>query len=152
VVEDGQWAWRTRFDHLGWHFVPTRDTDLIFQALDGYTLMEGYAGPLVEIDFWSAFLLASRAWGPHRASLRFDAFGATDRDGLADDPNQEHGHAWTAAYFYTLELRSTEARGGWRFGVELLSVDSDRPARRLFGEPAAQRETTAQLVVQWRWR
>ncbi|MEO8505092.1 MAG: hypothetical protein ABI609_14425 [Acidobacteriota bacterium] len=150
VVKDGQWTWRTRFGHLSWHWRPSEQIDILAQALDGDTEMDGFTGPLVHAKFWAAYLLASRTWGPHRLSVRIDGFGIADADSTPDDPNQEHGAAVTAAYFFLLS-NAVERRGNWRFGLELLSIRSDRPARRLLREPARGRETSAQLTAQWRF-
>ncbi len=144
----GQWAWRTRFDHLGWHLRLPGDNEAITQLVRGDTEMEGFAMPFVYADYQAAFLLLSHAWGRQRASLRYDAFWVHDRDHVAGDPNQEDGHAWTAAWF--LEGPHT-ARGSWRAGVEALEVLSWRPARTILGARAQQRERSLQLVGEWRF-
>jgi hypothetical protein len=151
VVEDGQWAWRTRFDHLGWHWQPTPNLDLVVQALAGETRMDGFTGPLVDVEFRSAFVLVSHTWRRHRASLRYDSFEVDDRDAIPDDPNDENGHAWTAAYFFTPQPIRQPTHGEWRLVAELLRLDSERPARRLLGGESQRTETTLQLALQWRY-
>lgn len=149
-VKDGQWAWRTRFDHLGGQLHLAPGTDLLAQLLRGDTEMYGAAEPLVNARFWAAYVLVSRAWGAHRLSVRADAFGVADEDTTAGDPNQEHGHAWTVAYFFSLPGGAPRG-GSWRVGFEVLSVASDRPARRLLGGASRRRETSAQLSAELRF-
>lgn len=91
----------------------------------------------------------SRAWGRHRLSARGDWWSVKDEDTTPDDPNQEHGRAVTAAYFFTPAPESS--LDGWRLGLELRSLDSDRPARRLVAEDSSRRETTAEATLQWRF-
>ena len=147
VVEGGQWVWRTRFDHLGWQIVLPDGADLLVQGLYGDTRMDGGDGPLVYSDFAAAYALWSRAWGRHRWSGRADLWSVSDEDTSPNDPNQEHGHAFTAAYFYTPPPISRF--GGWRAGLELRSLESDRPARRILGDDSRRSETTLEGTLQW---
>ncbi len=149
VVEGGQWSWRTRFDHLGWQLRLPAESDLLLQVLRGDTRMDGFTSPLVYDSFTAAYVLWSRAWNRHRWSARADFWSVRDEDTTPDDPNQEHGRAWTAAYFYSPPPMSR--LGGWRVGVELRSLESDRPARRLLGEGSRRREDTGELTLQWRF-
>jgi hypothetical protein len=142
-----QWAWRTEFDHAGWQLRLPGDVELIAQYAWGSTEMDGYTGPLVYADFDAGFLLLSRAFGRQRLSARYDDFAVSDQDTTPDDPNAEHGHAWTLAWF----LQAGDWAGGhWRVGAEGLQVDSWRPARRLLGDAPSQRERQLQLVLEWR--
>jgi hypothetical protein len=148
ALEDGQWAWRTRFWHLGWQLRGPGGSDVILQVLDGDTEMAGFTGTLVYTGFRSAALLVSRSWRENRVSLRYDDFEVEDEDTIPDDPNGEDGHAWTLAWLYS--RGAVGPWGGWRLGVELLSVDSSRPAREIFGEPADRSEQIVQLSLGWR--
>jgi hypothetical protein len=149
VVQGGQWAWRTRFDHLAWHWRPAAGTDVLVQALLGDTEMDGFTGPLVDARFWAAYALASRELGRHRWSARIDVFGVRDDDSTPDDPNEEHGTGATAAYFYRLSAGRFGAE--WRLGGELSLIRSARPARRLVGDAEERTETAAQLSAQLRF-
>jgi len=151
VIGGGQWAWHTEFDHIGWRLRPRAGTEIIVQALSGDTEMDGFTGPLVYVEFQAASVLLSGVHGAHRASLRVDLFSVTDEDTTLDDPNAEHGRAWTVAYFYAPEGRLQPRYGSWRFGLELLRIDSDRSARRLFGEPARRSENSLQASFAWRF-
>jgi hypothetical protein len=145
VLGGGQWAWRTRFDHLGARISPAPGLDFLFQALGGDTEMDGFVGPLVYAKYWAAYTLASVERGPWRTSARLDVFGVRDEDTTPNDPNQEHGGALTLAYFHSRVLPF----GTLRIGGEIASVRSARPARRLVGLAERQTETTGQLSLQW---
>jgi hypothetical protein len=149
VVEGGQWAWLTRFDHVGLHLRPLRRFDVVAQALEGDTRMDGFTGPLVDVEFRSAFVLGSHTWRRHRISLRYDTFEVDDRDATPDDPNGESGQAWTAAYFFTPQPIRQPSRGRLELGAELLQVSSERPARALLRGDVQRTETTAQLALRW---
>ena len=64
-------------------------------------------------------------------------FEIADDDLIADDPNNESGNAWTAAYV----LRPFEKQ---RLTLELLHVQSNRPARVGLGVPSHANETVLQ--------
>lgn len=149
VVEGGQWCWHTQFEHLGWQLRLADGSEVLAQALHGDTEMDGFEGPLVYAKFEAAYLLWSRAWGRHRVSARADFWAVRDTDTTPNDPNQEHGRALSGAYFYEPPARSRF--GGWRAGLELRALESDRPARRLFGGPAHRREDTVELSLGWRF-
>jgi hypothetical protein len=148
VARHGQWVWRTEFDHLGWHLRLPSGSEAIAQWIEGETEMDGFDQPFVYADFGAWFVLLTHGWGRQRASLRYDDFWVDDEDAIAGDPNDEDGHAWTAAWF----LDGRRGRwGGWRLGVEALRVESWRPAREILGERARRREESLQLVGEWRF-
>ncbi len=93
-------------------------------------------GPIVYPEYWSAYLLVSKAWGRHRLSLRLDQFGADDEDRFPDI-NSEHGVALTAAYIF----RPVDNH---RLTLEVLHVDSRRRERAFLGLPAKAHETQIQ--------
>jgi hypothetical protein len=152
VVEDGQWAWWTRFDRLGWQWKPTPAVDVVAQALAGSTRMDGFDGPLVDNEYEAWSLLVSFARGAHRGSLRYDRFSVDDLDATPDDPNDEEGDAWTATWFFSPPPRWVGwlPAGALRLVAELLRVESRREARAIFGEPPSSDETQLQLALQWR--
>jgi hypothetical protein len=153
VVEGGQWAWLTKFDRLGWQWKPTGRTDLVAQALVGSTRMDGFDGPLVYNDFRALSVLVSHAWTVHRASLRYDRFSVDDQDSTPDDPNDEDGEAWTAAWIFAPRARwlSRLPAGAMYLSTELLHVESRREARVLLGDPPSTSETQVLVAVQWRF-
>ncbi len=137
----GQWAWDTSFNHAGLAWRQDGYT-VLAQAMSGRTIM-GYV-PFHDLvaDFRSWYVLASRQYGPHRFSLRYDRFWVTDRDGKAGDPNGEYGKALAAGWNWTFR-RDMDA------GLEWLRQDSDREARALVGLPEEQREDLWQGRVRW---
>ena len=153
VVENGQWAWLTRFDRVGWHFRVTRRTEVIAQALAGTTRMDGFEGPLVDNSFAAGSLLLTHGRERHRVSLRYDRFRVEDDDQTPLDPNEESGFAATGAYFYAPPAHWFPwlARGNLHWGGEILFVESRREARALLGDEELERETSVQMAVQWRY-
>lgn len=143
-VRGGQYAWRTRFDHLGAQLEMPGHVGLIVQWMHGDTAMGPWIGSayLVDADFESWFALATRTFGRQRLSLRYDAFDVVDNDGTTADDNGERGHAWSVAYRVrrspTLEL-----------AVEWQRITTERPAWAYFGMPirAAEQLLTLQLGV-----
>jgi hypothetical protein len=60
-------------------------------------------------NFWSEFLLASWSYGPNRLTGRYDRFDVTQLASAEDDDEvyNDHGHAWTFAYWNPAILRRT---------------------------------------------
>ncbi|MBK9965213.1 MAG: hypothetical protein IPP07_10085 [Holophagales bacterium] len=143
AFEDGQYAWKTRFAAVGATLRPSRSVEVVGQFLDGWTVM----GPEEAVDayFRTWYLLASATRGPHRLSVRYDWFRVLDEDRFGVvDPNDEEGDAWTVAWSLEVDRRTTIL-------LELLSVDSTRPARALVGLPERARETLVQVGVRGRF-
>lgn len=143
ALEDGQYAWKTRFAAVGAKLQLGRGVEVLGQLLDGWTAM----GPEEAVDAYyrTWYLLASATRGPHRFSVRYDWFRIQDEDRYGvTDPNEENGDAWTMAWSVELDRRTTVL-------LELLSVDSTRPARALVGLPERARETLVQVGVRGRF-
>jgi hypothetical protein len=144
VVEDLQWAWRTRFYHIGVKWRLTDDYELIAQALLGDTLMQNRSGTtdLVNNDYDSAFVMLSKKSGSHRISGRLETFAVTDNDAIAVDNNEEDGKSVTLNYTYRFEKN-------WFAHTEFNWVDSDRPSRTGLDHP--QRLIERQLLLGLRY-
>lgn len=140
VNEDVQWAWTTRFAHLGLKWRLPADLELLAQYLAGDTLMVSPTSrrDLVYNDFHSAYLMLSRPFGPHRLSARVEEFAVIDRDRMAVDDNDEYGRAATLSYGYRLSRR-------WFLQAEYSWLRSRRPSRSEHGEPPALIERQWQL-------
>lgn len=146
VFDGQQYAWKTRFSSLAAH-VTVRGFELLAQHLHGRTIMgrtpEGQ--PRVDCDFWTRFGMGSLSLGRHRLSVRYDEFYVEDDDAFVEqDPNEEHGHAWTAAYSF----RTGEKH---RLAVEALQVDSHRGVRAQMGLPEHAQETLVQASFRVRF-
>jgi hypothetical protein len=141
---NGQWGWRTRFHSIGAQFELPFQIGLIAQALRGDTCTWEipYYGDVVDADYDSEFVMLTRAFGAHRASVRYDQFAIHDRDVVPIDPNGEDGSAWTLSY--KLELGSH-----WHATAELLRIESERPARTLRGLPDSATENVLYFTLGW---
>ncbi|QUD87190.1 hypothetical protein [Phenylobacterium montanum] len=135
-----QWAWDTRFLGLGATFAIDDNTRLMGQAMIGDTRM-GYGDPWVNTGFSSAYLMATRWFGEDSVSGRIDVFSTKNRTDPEYGLTQEHGWAITADYKRKLGRHLTGL-------VEMLHVESDRPARTdILSEPAQQTQTVVQAAL-----
>lgn len=143
-----QYGWDTRF----WNFYVegdiAADIHVISQFMTGNTRMGRFipaAGTrYVDLDFESAFLLATRKFGSHRISGRFDWFETTDHAFVRRDNNNEAGISLTAAYSVDLGRKDTLI-------AEYLYIDSKRPARELIGFDADQKQSIFQIAYRRRF-
>ncbi|MFT6583125.1 MAG: hypothetical protein ACKVKG_20340 [Alphaproteobacteria bacterium] len=109
----------------------------------GETERRAPSGVRLDDSFATAYLMLSGfvdADEKHRLSVRHDRFQVKDRIGAG--LRRESGDAWTVAYSY----RPDEHH---RLSVEVLSVDSNRPARQATGVSADQRDTTLQAIYRF---
>lgn len=134
-----QYAWDTYFVSAGYETLLPGDIELLSQVMAGNTSMgtRPGLGSKVDNDYWSAYILLSKRFGRHRVSFRFDHFEVADDDLIPDDPNNETGNAVTAAYV----LRPANKQ---RLTLELLHIESNRPARIGLGIPSRANETVLQ--------
>jgi len=135
-LHDGEYAWRTTTQQLAlqWERGPLT---LVAEGLQGKSGMGVETRPHVDIDLWAFYALASVSHEAWRLSARFDRFANHDRDHSAAENNDEYGHAWTVAGFWSPRER-------YRFGVEWLELHADRPAA---GEAGFDPDTDA---TQWK--
>ena len=143
ALEDGQYAWKTRFAGVGARLQLPARVELLGQFLDGWSAM----GPeeAVDVSYRTWYVLASLALGSHRVSVRYEEFRVRDEDRYrVTDPNDEEGEAWTAAWSLPFDRRTTVF-------LEVVSVGATRPARALLGLPERARETLVQLGVRGRF-
>ncbi|MDX2143433.1 MAG: hypothetical protein SFV19_08765 [Rhodospirillaceae bacterium] len=137
--DGSQYAWNTRFGAVSGAWAFDDGWEVVTQAMAGNTTMATFPKfSVVDNDFASAFVLASREWNRHRLSARLEVFEIEDRDMTLDDPNGEHGQALTLAYVF-------RPNGRQRLTLELLHVASNRQRRADFGLPVRARETLAQV-------
>jgi hypothetical protein len=139
VVVDGQYGWRTRFDHVSSVLRPAGRWELMMQAMRGDTLM-GRNG--VALDFRSWYALLAHPVGDGKLALRYDRFSTTGHDVLPSDPNDERGHGLALAY--SLPLKDSV-----ELVAELLRVRSERGARSQIGQAPLQDERSATLALRW---
>jgi hypothetical protein len=143
AVHELQWSWKTRFLNLGANWAVDDNTEVLSQAMIGETLM-GYpmpAGIWVDLDYSSAFLLATRHFGSHAVTGRVEYFRTHDRAPQYGD-NGENGWALTGAWRATLSAHA-------ELVFEALHVASDRPTRLLAGLSPMQDQTTLQASARF---
>ncbi len=142
ALVDGQYAWDTRFHHLGIMARPAKTWTVVVQIMHGNTLM----GPgAVDNRFTSAFLLVSKKLNQHRFSARIEAFDIADRDFLlAIDPNNENGHRITLNYKYQINQN-------FRAALELSRLESDRDYRALFSQNERLSDKHIQLQLRYQF-
>lgn len=134
---DLQTAWRTRFWNAGAMASLGERTTAKAQVLWGNTLVgpETPFGYPADVDFAAAYLLLSRELGGGKLTARGDWFKTRDNSFVASDNNNEHGWAAMLAYKHPLTPFADAF-------VELLHVESNRPARLVNGGIAAEQNQT----------
>jgi hypothetical protein len=136
-TRDKQTAWHTRFWNAGAMASLGERTVAKAQVLWGNTLVgpDTPFGYPADVDFAAAYLLLSREFGGGKLSARGDWFKTHDNSYVASDNNNEHGWAATLAYKHPLTHFADAI-------VELLHVESNRPARVTLGAIAAEQNQT----------
>lgn len=139
IYKDDQWAWRTKFWSFGARTVLPGGVDLLAQGMAGSTslITLPVIGPIVGVDFRSAYALISRGWENQRVSFRADWFDTRDSHVFLDN-NNEQGYALTFAYIYRPAAKQ-------RITFEILYVDSRRPERQFQGLPIHAQESQFQV-------
>ncbi|HSD70082.1 MAG TPA: hypothetical protein VLB07_11040 [Woeseiaceae bacterium] len=144
--EDGQFGWRTKFDHVGLQATLPGDFGLIAQWMEGSTVWGWYFNGVraVDADFYSGFLLLTKSLDRHRLSLRYDLFDVSENDDFPLDENSEYGHAWTLAYQYRATDFATLA-------IEWLEIETYRDAWEYFGLEDEMTESQLQISLRLRF-
>lgn len=143
IVDNGDYAWRTRFIHLGMKWWLPENIELSAQILTGDTLMQSpFRREVVNNDFSSGYIALSKHILQHRVTLRLEQFSVTDHDKTTGDNNNEQGNAVTANYSYRLSKP-------WFLSVEYIWIDSYRPARAYVNEPIDFVEQQLQLAARY---
>ncbi|MEM1175800.1 MAG: hypothetical protein AAGI27_13400 [Pseudomonadota bacterium] len=141
-IENGQYGWATRFDHIGLRArLPGRLT-LISQWMAGTSEMGPFANNwhAADIAFDSYFVLLSRNFGDASLTARYDDFEVRDRDVTPLDDNNEDGSSLTVSLRYAFS-RQVSLGGEWQ------DIRSDRPARNVLLTPAEQNERRLSLTL-----
>ena len=147
VDGDEQWAWATRFWNLGANLRLDDRTRIRSQILWGQTMMGYPNGRSVwfNLDFSSAYLMATRTYGHSAFTARVEYFETRDQNFRAaiDDADQnwsETGWAVTGAYRVALNSHASLL-------LEALHIDSDRPSRMQADLAAKQPQTQVQTAL-----
>ena len=113
----GEYAWRTKFAVLGASWFASEQLEVLSEASAGSSTMG--AGPGVDIEFYSVYLMLSYVFGEYRLSVRHDAFGIEDKDHV-DEDSHDLGRSQTLALMWTPE------RSPFSAGAEVLYLNSKR--------------------------
>jgi hypothetical protein len=140
--EDNQFAWWTKFDHIGFQTTLPGDIGLLAQWMDGWTAWGRFNNGVysIDVEFMSQYVLLTRAFDRHRVTARYDHFEMSENDQTPLDENSEHGHAWTLSYQYA-------ASDIVSFAAEWLQIFTDRPAFEYYGLERRKTETQLQLAM-----
>jgi hypothetical protein len=114
--------------------------------MDGETVMgpEIRGAHVVDVGYYSNFVLLTKAIGRHRVSARYDHFEVTEDDQVPLDENAEFGHAWTVAYrFQATDIAS--------LALEWLQIHSNRPAWAYNDLSTSNTEKQLQLALELRF-
>ncbi len=145
AVRDGRAAWRTRFFTFSAEVPLPFDLTVIAEVLTGTTRINPIPTFLLDVKFDTASILVAQDYGPHRLSLRAEEFRVSDRNRLGPIGNDQHGHAFTAAYITWLnkDLRLT---------LEQLVVQSADRRRLRLGFAEIQDELQIQGSLRYYFR
>ena len=144
--ENGQYAWGTKFEHVGVQATLPADVGLIVQWMFGSTVMGDVVNGVyvVDVEYDSQFILLTRLFEKHRVSARYDHFEVTESDQTLEDDNSEKGHAWTLHYQYSFSDKVSLA-------TEWLSIKTYRRSWSYYGVPMTATEHQAQLTLKLRF-
>lgn len=137
-------AWLSRFNAYGARLELPAGWTIISQWLDGDTGIgaspDGRGRHI--LDYWSDFILISKAMGPHRFSARYERFHTKTIRGASKFNSNQDGAAFMLAYRYELNDR-------WQLTAEALKVDSTTSQRQLVAVPLDARESSLQLSARY---
>jgi hypothetical protein len=146
ALKQGQYAWTTKFEHIGLQTTLPGEIGLIAQWMKGSTVM----GPVmngahvVDVEYDSAFALLTRSFGRHRVSGRYDHFEVSQNDRTPEDNNPEYGHAWTLNYQYSFSDKVILA-GEW------LSIKTHHCGWAYYGISPTATERQTQVTLRLRF-
>jgi hypothetical protein len=129
----GQYAWRTQLVAAGVTLSAGPRFTLIADGMAGRSGMGPADEAHVDIDFRTAYVLASVGGPRARLSGRYDVFRNVDRDHTAE-PDDDDGHAWTAAVFWSPARRLRVAVEAARIVASRAAAAVDTGGRRFSGE------------------
>ncbi|WP_426359370.1 hypothetical protein ACPUVO_03750 [Pseudocolwellia sp. HL-MZ19] len=129
IVENGQYAWKTRFAHIELSWLLPKGILLTSQLLKGDTLMQNPEQmDVVNNDYTNGYIALSKRIKAHRITSLIERFNVKDNDSTVGDDNTERGKAFTLNYTYRLSKP-------WFLSTEFTWLDSYRPARSYTNDP-----------------
>ncbi len=139
-LEDGHYAWRTRFAQAALHWDAYDGAEVLVQVMTGETRMGGLISGQspANVGFIAAYGLLSQDLVTGMATVRLDYFAVSDRSFKGLDNNAENG--WSASLAWVQPVRDRTD-----LVLEGIVASSERPDRMRFGLDRDQ--TTAQARV-----
>lgn len=152
ATSGAEYAWQTRFTHIGAQISLPLGVGLLGQWIDGTTVMGPDLGPwhVQDVLFDSSFAMLTRSFGDQRVSLRYEWF---DLQPFNDPPgitNQDRGNAVALAWIFQATPRI-------RLGAEYLQIRSDHCKfdsclwTLRHGLPQVTRESQLQVSLSWQF-
>jgi hypothetical protein len=142
----GQSGWRTAFRQLAAEWTLPRQWTLAAQAMSGNTrAVRPGIGTVYDSDFYSVYLLASKAVNRHRFSARLEYFSMDDEDAEPTGYSDEAGRGLMLSWRWLYSTRL-------HFGVEWLLNDSDRRERRIYTGAGAELIQQLLFTLQYRFQ
>lgn len=140
-VEEGHYAWRTRFAQAAMHWHGPNGAELMVQAMTGETRMGSRMNGQVPADvgFFTTYGLVSRDLFEGTAAARLEYFAVSDRTFKDLDNNAESGWSATLAWMQPLRDRTDLV-------LEGILVTSERPDRIRFGLDQDQTSVQARIA------
>ncbi len=143
ILENGNYAWHTKFSHFGIQINLQNDWRVISQYMSGTTLMQSDQRiNVVYNDFSNAFILLSKKIDKHRLTLRLETFEVNDMDDTEPDDNNEDGESLTLAYIYRMDRN-------YFFHTEYSAIKSDRKSRTYHMQPEALTESKISVAIRY---
>lgn len=141
-LEDGQYAWRTRFSQAAIHWDAYEGGEVLIQAMTGETRMGGRIGSQspADVGFVAAYGLLAQDIGEGTATLRLDYFAVSDRSFKDLDNNAENG--WSASMSWVQPVRDRTD-----LVLEGIVAASERPDRMRFGLDRDQTSAQARVAI-----
>jgi len=143
IVENGQYAWKTRFFHFSGKWQLPYGVQISGQFLSGDTLMQNpQRVNMVYNDYRSGYVTLTKRWKKHRFTTRLEEFSVTDHDDVIGDNNNEYGKAATLNYTYRISKP-------FFLSVEYNWLKSYRPSRVYLDQPINLIEHQSQLAARY---
>ncbi len=143
IVDNGQYAWKTRFYHIDLIWLLPKNIVLTSQFLSGDTLMQNRSRrDIVNNKYNNGYISLSKRFDLHRLTSRIESFNVKDNDHTLGDDNTENGKAFTINYSYRLSKP-------WFLSAEYTWIDSHRPARVYTNHPVNLIEKQLTLAARY---
>ena len=123
-LHSGEYAWDTRFAVFGASWLINDNWEMLAEASQGSSTMGD--GPGVDIDFYSAYIMASFFHDDKRLSIRAEQFGSEDNDTL-DQEQHDLGRALTLGLFWPINKKT------FQLGFEMMYLNSKRNRTTVMG-------------------